>query len=114
MSLLLTWFKEMMMKKLLILAALVTAPLFAQVEGDIAVPYIPFEVKMGKGFDAVNGNCLTCHSFGYVTNQGRQSKEFWRKKVEKMIVHFKAPITKEDANTVTEYLFEEYGNGQLK
>ncbi len=102
------------MKKILIIATLAIAPLFAQVEGDIEVPYIPFEVKMGKGFDAVNGNCLTCHSFGYVTNQGRQSKEFWRKKVEKMIVHFKAPISDVDANTVTEYLFEEYGNGELK
>ena len=102
------------MKKLLILAALVTAPLFAQVEGDIAVPYIPFEVKMGKGFNAVNANCLTCHSFGYVLNQGRQSKAFWAGKVKKMIVHFKAPITDKDAKTVTEYLFEEYGNGKLK
>jgi mono/diheme cytochrome c family protein len=100
------------MKKILLLAALTLAPLFAQVEGDIEVPYIPFEVKMGKGFDSVQANCLTCHSFGYVINQGRQSKSFWRKKVEKMIIHFKAPITDEDANTVTEYLFEEYGNGQ--
>ena len=102
------------MKKLLILAALVTAPLFAQVEGEIAVPYMPFEVKMGKGFNEVNANCLTCHSFGYVLNQGRQSKKFWRGKVDKMIVHFKAPITDKDAAIVTEYLFEEYGNGKLK
>ncbi len=102
------------MKKILLLAALTMAPLFAQVEGDIEVPYIPFEVKMGKGFSEVNANCLTCHSFGYVTNQGRQSKEFWRKKVDKMIVHFKAPMTDKDADIVTEYLFEEYGNGNLK
>ena len=97
------------MKKILLIAALTMAPLFAQVEGDIEVPYIPFEVKMGKGFSEVNANCLTCHSFGYVTNQGRQSKEFWRKKVDKMIVHFKAPMTDKDADIVTEYLFEEYG-----
>ena len=102
------------MKKILLIAALTMAPLFAQVEGDIEVPYIPFEVKMGKGFGEVNANCLTCHSFGYVTNQGRQSKEFWRKKVDKMIVHFKAPMTDKDADIVTEYLFEEYGNGKLK
>ena len=102
------------MKKPLILAALVTAPLFAQIEGEIAVPYMPFEVKMGKGFNEVNANCLTCHSFGYVLNQGRQSKAFWRGKVNKMVVHFKAPITDKDAKIVTEYLFEEYGNGKLK
>ncbi len=102
------------MKKILLIAALTMAPLFAQVEGDIEVPYIPFEVKMGKGFGEVNANCLTCHSFGYVTNQGRQSKAFWRGKVDKMIVHFKAPMTEKDADIVTEYLFEEYGNGKLK
>ena len=108
------WYKESMMKKLLIIATLAAAPLFAQVEGNIEVPYIPFEVKMGKGFGEVNANCLTCHSFGYVTNQGRQSKAFWRGKVQKMIHHFKAPITDKDAKIVTEYLFEEYGNGELK
>ena len=102
------------MKKLLILAALVTAPLFAQVEGNIAVPYIPFQVKMGKGFNEVNANCLTCHSFGYVLNQGRQSKAFWKGKVNKMIVHFKAPITDKDAKIIVNYLFEEYGNDKLK
>ena len=100
------------MKKILLLAALTLAPLFAQVDSDIEVPYIPFEVKMGKGFDAVNANCLTCHSFGYVLNQGPQSKTFWRHKVDKMITHFKAPISKEDAATIVGYLFEEYGNGK--
>ena len=90
------------MKKLIVLAALVTAPLFAQVEGDIEVPYIPFEVKMGKGFNEVNANCLTCHSFGYVLNQGRQSKAFWAGKVKKMNIHFKATITDIDAKIVTD------------
>ncbi len=102
------------MKKLLLLAVLVTAPLFAQVKGDISVPYIPFQVKMGKGFNEVNANCLTCHSFGYILNQGRQPKAFWAGKVQKMIHAFKAPITDEDAKTITAYLFEEYGNGKLK
>lgn len=88
--------------------------LFAQVEEAVEVPYISYEIKMGKGFDAVQANCLMCHSFGYIINQGPQSKEFWAKKVDKMIVHFKAPMTKEDVTTVTNYLFEHYGNGKLK
>ena len=102
------------MKKLLLVALLAITPLFAQVKDAIEVPYIPFEVKMGKGFNAVQANCLTCHSFGYVLNQGRQSRAFWNEKVVKMVVAFKAPITDEDAKTITDYLFEEYGNGELE
>lgn len=103
------------MKKLLLAAALIATPLTAKVNEDVAVPYVAFPIKMGKGFDVVQAQCLTCHSFGYMINQGRQSKEFWRKKVEKMIVHFKADlITKKDAEIITEYFFEQYGNGKLK
>ena len=102
------------MKKLLLLAGLSVGSLFAQVQGDVEVPYISYEIKMGKGFDTVQANCLMCHSFGYILNQGAQSREFWRKKVEKMIDEFKAPIEKNDAKIVEDYLFEHYGNGKLK
>ena len=71
-------------------------------------------MKKGSGAATYQANCIMCHSLGYVDNQGMQSKEFWRGKVDKMIEHFKAPITKQDAQTVTEYLFEHYGNGKLK
>lgn len=102
-------------KKLFIIA-ITASSLFAQVQKDepIAVPYIPYEIKMGKGFDAVQANCLTCHSFGYIINQGPQSKDFWAKKVVKMVVHFKAPMTQKDTNTVIDYLYKHYGNGKLK
>ena len=106
--------KGSIMKKLILIAALLASPLFAQTKEKIEVPYVAFPIKMGKGFDAVQANCLMCHSFGYIINQGPQSKEFWRKKVEKMITHFKAPIPKEDAEIVTEYLYKHYGNGKLK
>ncbi|MBU1658805.1 sulfite:cytochrome C oxidoreductase subunit B [bacterium] len=102
------------MKKIIILTILSISALFAQVNEAVEVPYISYEIKMGKGFDAVNANCLMCHSFGYIINQGPQSKDFWHKKVVKMIVHFKAPISKEDVEITTNYLFEHYGNGALK
>ena len=102
------------MKKILLLGVLTVGSLFAQVKGDVAVPYISYEIKMGKGFDAVQANCLMCHSFGYIINQGPQSRDFWLKKIEKMITHFKAPMTKEDIVTVNDYLFENYGNGKQK
>ena len=102
------------MRKVLLLALVSVSFAFAQVKEDIQVPYISYEIKMGKGFDAVQANCLMCHSFGYMINQGPQSREFWHKKIQKMIVHFKAPISKEDDKIITDYFFEHYGNGKLK
>jgi mono/diheme cytochrome c family protein len=107
--------KNTKMKKLLMAAAIIITPLFAQVKEDVAVPYMAFPIKMGKGFDTVQANCLTCHSFGYMINQGRQSKAFWKKKVDKMIIHFKADlISEKDQKIIVDYLFEHYGNGKLK
>lgn len=102
------------MKKLILTVALVASPLFAQVKEKVEVPYVAFPIKMGEGFDAIQTNCLMCHSFGYITNQGRQSKKFWRAKVDKMIVDFKAPIDESAAKASTDYLFEYYGNGKLE
>ncbi|MHC3994141.1 sulfite:cytochrome C oxidoreductase subunit B [Thiomicrolovo sp. ZZH C-3] len=86
--------------------------LHAVLNEDVEVPYVPFEIKMGKHFDLVQANCLTCHSFGYILNQGKQSRSFWKEKVDKMVVAFKAPITEEDRALITDYLAEQYGNGQ--
>jgi mono/diheme cytochrome c family protein len=102
------------MKKLILVAALLASPLFAQVKEKIEVPYVAFPIKMGKGFDTVQANCLMCHSFGYILNQGRQPRKFWRGKVDKMIKEFKAPIDEKSAKIVTDYLFKHYGNGKLK
>jgi len=98
------------MKKLILIVALLNSVLFAQTKEKVEVPYVAFPVKMGKGFETVQANCLMCHSFGYIINQGRQSRKFWRGKVDKMIVHFKAPIDEKSAKIVTDYLFEHYGN----
>ena len=102
------------MKKLILIIALLASSLLAQVKEKIEVPYVAFPIKTGKGFDAIQTNCLMCHSFGYIINQGRQSKKFWRGKVDKMIVHFKAPMDEAAAKATTEYLFEHYGNGKLE
>lgn len=102
------------MKKIILSALLIASPLFAQVEENIAVPYVAFPIKMGKGFDAIQSNCLMCHSFGYIINQGRQSKKFWHDKVLKMVDHFKAPMDEKAIQETTSYLYEHYGNGKLK
>lgn len=102
------------MKKRLTAALLIASALtvHAELTEDVEVPYVPFEIKMGKHFDVVRANCLTCHSFGYILNQGKQSRHFWKEKVTKMVEAFKAPISEADQALVTEYLFEQYGNGQ--
>lgn len=102
------------MKKLIVIAALLASPLFAQVKEKVEVPFVAFPIKMGKGFDAIQANCLMCHSFGYIINQGRQSKKFWHGKVIKMVDHFKAPMDEKAIKETTDYLFEHYGNGKLK
>ena len=103
-----------MIKKLLLTTALVATPLMAQISAKGEVPYVAFPVKMGAGFEEVQANCLMCHSFGYIINQGKQSKKFWSGKVNKMIVHFKAPIDKKSKDIIINYLFEHYGNGKDK
>jgi len=102
------------MKKILLIAIIMVGSLFAQVKSDIEVPYIPYNIKMGKGFNAVQANCLMCHSFGYVLNMGPQPKAFWAEKIHKMIHAFKAPIAKEDQKIILDYLYENYGNGKEK
>ena len=101
--------KKMMLAAVLALSAL---NLQAALNEDVEVPYMPFEIKMGKNFDVVQSNCLTCHSFGYILNQGKQSRTFWQEKVDKMVKAFKAPIAKDDQVKIVEYLDEQYGNGQ--
>jgi hypothetical protein len=100
------------MKKMILITLIALSPLMAQVKGKIEVPYIAFPIKMGKGFDTVQANCLMCHSFGYIINQGRQPRKFWRGKIQKMIDHFKAPISEQDAKIIEDYLTEHYGNGK--
>ena len=102
------------MKKLILITALLSTILFAQTKENVEVPYVAFPIKMGKGFDAIQTHCLMCHSFGYITNQGRQSKKFWHGKVVKMVVHFKAPMDEKAIQETTDYLFEHYGNGKLQ
>ena len=85
----------------------------AKPQKGITFPYIDFPMKPGKGMYSTRGKCNMCHSFGYIINQGPQSRKFWHDKVIKMITVFKAPIrSNKDIETVTNYLFENYGNGE--
>jgi len=100
------------MKKIILTALLALVPLTAQVDEKVEVPYIDFPVKMGEGFATVQANCLMCHSFGYIINQGPQPREHWHHIINKMRKSFKAPISEEDAKIIEDFLTEHYGNGK--
>ena len=58
----------------------------------------------GPGSEAINNNCLACHSADHVMNQPSLSKEGWEEVVAKMIKAYKAPIGPEDAEAIVAYL----------
>ena len=58
----------------------------------------------GPGSDAINNNCLACHSADMVLNQPELSKQAWTAEVEKMINNYKAPVAPEDVATIVDYL----------
>ncbi len=93
----------------MLLTSLSAAEKKVEVQKGIKMPYMEFPMKQGKGMYSTKGKCNMCHSWGYVLNQGPQSKAFWRKKVIKMIDVFQAPIRNEDIDEVVEYLYANYG-----
>lgn len=61
------------------------------------------------GFDAAQGNCLSCHSVDYVAMQPPgKGKAFWDSEVTKMIKVYHAPITEADAEAIGAYLAAAY------
>jgi hypothetical protein len=58
----------------------------------------------GPGADAINNNCLACHSAGMVLNQPESSKQAWAAEVSKMINAYKAPVAPEDVGAIVDYL----------
>jgi hypothetical protein len=58
----------------------------------------------GPSSDAINNNCLACHSADMVLNQPALSKQAWTAEVNKMINSYKAPIVSEDVGAIVEYL----------
>jgi hypothetical protein len=58
----------------------------------------------GPGSDAINNNCLSCHSANMVLNQPALSKEAWATEVHKMITVYKAPIDPGDVDAIVGYL----------
>ena len=58
----------------------------------------------GPGSDAINNNCIACHSADMVLNQPALSKQAWAAEVNKMINNYEAPVAPEDVATIVDYL----------
>jgi hypothetical protein len=63
----------------------------------------------GPGSDAINNNCIACHSADHVLNQPSLSREAWQEVVNKMITAYKAPISTDDAKAIVDYLVRSKG-----
>ena len=78
------------------------APVFKSVTVDLPAGDRVF--PGGAAADAINNNCLACHSAGMVLNQPALSKQAWAAEVNKMINNYKAPVAPEDVATIVDYL----------
>ena len=58
----------------------------------------------GTEAEAINNNCLTCHSAGMVLTQPHLSKAEWTAEVNKMIHVYKAPVAETDVPAIVDYL----------
>ena len=54
--------------------------------------------------DAINNNCLACHSAGMVLTQPVLSRAEWQSEVDKMRNTYKAPVDASDVTSIVDYL----------
>ena len=94
-----------------VLLAVASMPLAARAATPLELKSVKIDLpdsdKMfpdGPGSDAINNNCLACHSAGMVLNQPALSKQAWAAEVSKMINNYKAPVAPEDVGPIVVYL----------
>ncbi|HEY0182549.1 MAG TPA: hypothetical protein VGC09_07035 [Rhodopila sp.] len=58
----------------------------------------------GADADAINNNCLACHSAGMVLDQPALKRAVWQQEVEKMRSQFKAPVDEHDVPAIVAWL----------
>jgi mono/diheme cytochrome c family protein len=58
----------------------------------------------GAAADAINNNCLACHSADMVLNQPALPKATWLAEVHKMINVYRAPVDEADVPAIVDYL----------
>jgi len=79
------------------------APLEELKSLDLQVPTSD-QLLPDPGADAINNNCLACHSADHILNQPSLPRQSWEEVVNKMIDAYKAPISSKDAVAIVDYL----------
>ena len=87
------------------------APFCAQAESQLSLKSVSVDLPPGDdmfpngpGADAINNNCLACHSADMVLNQPALPKALWQAEVNKMRTAYKAPIDQKDVGSIVDYL----------
>jgi hypothetical protein len=71
---------------------------------DVEFPDPGRQFPGGEEAEAINNNCLACHSAGMVLTQPRLSRAEWQSEVDKMRNTYKAPVAAADVPTIVDYL----------
>jgi cytochrome c553 len=101
---------------LALLAAAALAPTAAWVQDltpltsvNVDLPAGDRQFPGGTEADAINNNCLACHSANMVLNQPALPKATWEAEVRKMINIYKAPVDDADVASIVAYLAKTKG-----
>jgi hypothetical protein len=95
---------------LAVLLVVIFVPATGRSETPVALKSITLDLPSnetlfpGPGNDAINTNCLTCHSAEMVLTQPPMSRAKWQAVVDKMIRAYKAPVAAEDVAAIVDYL----------
>ncbi|KAB7644120.1 cytochrome c [Polymorphobacter fuscus] len=77
----------------------------APVRIDLPDAFVPFvDIPGGPAADAVNANCLGCHSAEMVLTQPRLSPIAWQGEIDKMRAAYKAPVDPGDDAAILAWL----------
>ena len=87
------------------------APFCAQAESQSSLKSVSVDLPPGDdmfpngpGADAINNNCLACHSADMVLNQPALPTTEWQAEGDKMRTAYKAPIDPKDVDAILSYL----------
>lgn len=69
----------------------------------------PADPAHRAGFEAAQGNCMTCHSVDYIAMQPPgKGAAFWESEVTKMRKVYHAPVDEADGRAIAAYLAATY------
>jgi sulfite dehydrogenase (cytochrome) subunit B len=97
------------MRRVILLPALVVCTVF--VGFGSRADEASLRLKEGTGRDLTTARCASCHSLDYIPMVApAMNRAAWEKIVRKMIDAFGAPVEKQDATQIVEYLSEQYSS----